>query len=86
MLNIWMAYQNNLELTSLEIENLQTARDNYEIAIERYKLGELAGIELREAQNSLLEAEERLLQARYNTKLCEISLMQISGQIMNYLE
>lgn len=83
--NIWMAYENNLRLTNLEKENLQTARENYGIAIERYKLGELSGIELREAQNSLLEAEERLLQAQYNTKLCEISLLQISGQIIGEL-
>ena len=86
LVNMWMAYQNNLELIALEEENLETAMENYEIAIERYKLGELAGIELREAQNSLLGAEERLLQAQFNTKLCEISLLQISGQIGSYLE
>ncbi len=84
--NIWMAYQNNMELTNLEQENLNNAKENYEIAIDRYKLGDLSGIELREAQNSLLEAEERLVQAQYNTKLCEISLMQISGQVTEYLK
>jgi outer membrane protein TolC len=84
--NMWMAYQNNIELTNLEKENLVVAHENYEIAMERYKLGDLSGLELREAQNSLLEAEERLLQAQYNTKLCEISLMQISGQIISYLK
>lgn len=84
--NMWMAYQNNLQLLSLEKENLGAARQNYEIAMERYKLGDLAGIEIREAQNNLLEAEERLLQAQYNTKLCEISLLQISGQITDYLK
>jgi len=84
--NMWMAYRNNLKLTGLENENLQAAKENYEIAIERYKLGELAGIELREAQNSLLGAEERLLQAQFDTKLCEISLLQISGQIGSYLK
>ena len=80
--NIWMAYENNMQLTTLERENLSNAVENYEIAIERYKLGDLSGIELREAQNSLLEAEERLVQAQYNTKLCEISLLQISGSAM----
>jgi outer membrane protein TolC len=84
--DMWMAYRNNLDLTNLEEENLETARDNYEIAMERYRLGELAGIELREAQNNLLGAEERLLQAQFNTKLCEISLLQISGQVLMYLE
>jgi outer membrane protein TolC len=78
--NMWMAYQNNMELTALEQENLDNAKLNYDIAIERYKLGDLSGIELREAQNSLLEAEERLVQAQYSTKLCEISLLQISGK------
>lgn len=55
------------------------------IAIDRYKLGELSGIELREAQNSLLEAEERLSVAEYSTKICEISLLQLSGQILTYI-
>jgi outer membrane protein TolC len=84
--NMWMAYRNNMELTNLEKENLVVAHENFEIAMERYKLGDLSGLELREAQNSLLEAEDRLLQAKYNTKLCEISLLQISGQIGSYLE
>ncbi len=83
--NIWMAYENNLQLTGLEKENLKAAKESYEIAIDRYKLGDLSGIELREVQTSLLAAEERLLQAQYNTKVCEISLLQISGQITNYL-
>ena len=85
MSNLWMAYQNNLELWNLEKENLVAAKENYEIAIERYKLGDLSGIELREAQNNLLEAEERISIAEYNTKLCEISLMQLSGQVLTYI-
>jgi outer membrane protein TolC len=84
--NLWMAYENNLDLWALEKENLIVAQENYAIAIERYKLGELSGIELREAQNSLLEAEERRSIAEYNIKLCEISLLQLSGQIISYLD
>ncbi len=79
--NIWKAYENNMELTLLEKENLQNAKVNYEIAIDRYKLGNLSGVELREAQNSLLDAEERLIEAQLNTKLSEISLLQLSGQL-----
>lgn len=84
--NMWMAYQNNIELTNLEIESLENATINYEIAMERYRIGDLSGLELREAQNSLLEAEQRLLTAQYNTKLYEISLMQISGNITTFLQ
>lgn len=85
MSNFWMAYQNNLDLWSLEKENVVAAQENYRIAIDRYKLGELSGIELREAQNSLLEAEERLSVAEYSTKICEITLLQLSGQILTYI-
>lgn len=84
--NMWMAYQNNIELTKLEVESLENAEINYEIAMERYRIGDLSGLELREAQNSLLEAEQRLLTAQYNTKLYEISLMQISGNITSFLK
>jgi len=84
--NMWQAYRNNLELLNLEKENVENARENYEIAIERYKLGDLAGILLREAQNSLLEAEERLVSAQFNIKLNEIALLQISGMITDYLK
>ena len=84
--DFWQAYCNNLLLLELQEQNLKTAQETMEIAQERYMLGNLSGIEMREAQKSLLDAEESLLQAQYDTKVCEISLMQISGRIMQYLE
>lgn len=84
--DFWQAYQNNLKLLQLERENLRTAEENHDIARERYFLGELSGIEMREAQKSLLDAEESLLKVEYDTKICEISLLQISGGILKYLE
>ena len=84
--NLWQAYQNNIEMLKLERENLIAAVENHEIASERYMLGNLSGIEMREAQKSLLDAEERILTAEYDTKMCEISLLQLSGKITKYLE
>lgn len=83
--NLWQAYRNNLKMLNLERQNLVAAKENHEIAMERYMLGDLAGIEMREAQKSLLDAEERILSAEYDTKLCEISLLQISGKVLKYL-
>lgn len=83
--DLWQAYRNNLRLLALERENLITAQENHYIASERYLLGNLPGIEMREAQQSLLDAEERILVAEYNTKVCEISLNLISGGIMSYI-
>lgn len=84
--NLWQAYRNNLEMLKLERQNLVAAKENYEIAMERYLLGNLSGIEMREAQKSLLDAEERILSAEYDTKLCEISLLQISGNVLSYMQ
>lgn len=83
---LWQAYQNNLSMLKLERENLTAAIENHEIASERYMLGNLSGIEMREAQKSLLDAEERILAAEYDTKICEISLLQLSGRIFDYLK
>ena len=84
--DLWQAYENNRMLLALEKENVIAARENYDIAHERYLLGDLSGIEMREAQKSLLDAEERILVAEYNTKVCEISLLQLSGGITVYLK
>jgi len=83
LLTIFYGYENNLRLLRLEEQNLEVARENLEIALERYKLGSLTGLELREVQKSLLDAEERLISVKYQAKIAEISLLQISGKIMD---
>ncbi len=85
LLTIYNAYTNNLRLLNLETQNLEVARENLDIAFERYRLGGLSGFELREVQKDLLEAEERLLSVQYQAKIAEISLLQISGRILDFL-
>jgi adhesin transport system outer membrane protein len=84
LITIYSAYRNNLKLINLEEQNFETATENLSIALERYKLGNLSGIDLREVQKSLLDAKERLLSIQYLAKLAEISLIQISGRVMDY--
>jgi len=86
LLAIYSGYANNLKLIRMEEQNLATADENLAIAMERYKLGSLSGLDLREVQKSLLDARERLLSVQYMAKLAEISLMQISGRIMSYFQ
>lgn len=86
LFTFWDAYRNNLALLALQQQNLEIAESNLEIALERYKLGNLSGFDMRQVQKSLLDAEERVLQVQYDAKLCEISLLQISGGIGYYLE
>lgn len=84
--SLYLSYTNNIELKEMEAQNLVIAKEYYETSIDKYKLGSLSGLELREAQVSLQDAEERLLLAIYNIKLCEISLKQVSGKISEYME
>lgn len=86
LISIYNAYSNYLRLVNLEQQNLQTAAENLEIAMERYKLGSLSGIDLREVQKSLLDARERLILVEYQAKLAEVSLMLISGNISDYYQ
>ncbi|MBS4013257.1 MAG: TolC family protein [Bacteroidetes bacterium] len=83
LITIYNAYTNNLRLLELETQNLEVARENLDIAFERYRLGALSGFELREVQKNLLEAEERMLSIQYQAKMAEISLLQISGKILD---
>jgi outer membrane protein, adhesin transport system len=84
LITIYSGYSNNLRLIKLEEQNLQTAAENLNIALERYKLGSLSGIDLREVQKSYLDAKERLLLIQSQAKLAEVSLQLISGKIMDY--
>jgi adhesin transport system outer membrane protein len=84
LITIYNAYRNNLRLIRLEEQNLETATENQSIAMERYRLGDLSGLDLREVQKSLLDARESLLSVQYQAKLAEISLRLISGHVMEY--
>jgi outer membrane protein TolC len=79
---LWKSYVNNQQLLGLAQENLQAAGEHHEAAQERFMLGALSGIEMRQAEQNLLDARERLLEAQFNTKVCEISLLNISGNVM----
>lgn len=76
-------YTNNIYLYDLESENLEVARENLDIAQERYEIGITTPLELREAQRNAIEAESRLLNAAYSTKIAEIELFRLSGRILN---
>lgn len=73
------AYQKYLRLVELEQENLTYARQTVDIALERFKLGTINSIELREAQRTLIAAESRLIQAQYQAKAAETELLRLMG-------
>ncbi|MFA6275849.1 MAG: TolC family protein [Pedobacter sp.] len=78
------AYQNYntyLELVKLERGNVDIARQNLDITLEKYRLGSIAPLELREAQRNALDANSRYLEIQYQAKLAEIALKELSGTL-----
>ena len=66
----------------LEEDNINLAKENITIALERYKQGVSTFLELRTAQISLEEGYNRLIAARYNLKLAETELLRLKGDIV----
>jgi outer membrane protein len=74
-------YQNNIIVANFETQSAEVARASLEIAMERYRLGSLSGLEFREYQNNYLNAINRRLTAIYQAKISEIGLRLLAGEL-----
>jgi outer membrane protein TolC len=74
-------YEYQKKALLLEEENISLAKENVFIALERFRQGVSTYLELREAQISLDSAYNRLIAARYNTKLAETELLRLKGTL-----
>jgi outer membrane protein len=83
--NTFRTYQLQRQELSLEETNIGLAKENVFIAYERYKQGVTTFIELREAQKSLEDAYNRLIAARYDTKVAETELLRLRGDLVRKL-
>lgn len=81
--NAWDAYQNAMYILSVQEKNLETNENNFSRTDERFKLGQTTSIEFRQAQINLLNAQLARSQAKYNAKLSELQILQVSGQLLN---
>ena len=79
-------YANRLKLLELEETNVKLAQENANIALERYKLGLLTAIELREAQRNQLLAENRLIDIKYEAKTAETELKRLSSNLLQEIK
>lgn len=83
---IYEQYSDALALIDLEVENLQYTEQTLDIALERFRLGTISSVELREAQLSLLNAENRLISAQIEAKTAETELLRLSGRLIRQTE
>lgn len=80
--NAFKDYELQKKTLALEEENILLAKENVYIALERLRLGLSTYLELRETQKSLELAYDRLIAARYNTKLAETELLRLKGDLI----
>jgi outer membrane protein TolC len=81
--NAWDDYMNKLEIYNIQDKNITTAQNNFDRTQEKFKIGQVNSIEFRQAQINLLNAELSRNQAKYDAKLAELTLLQISGELLN---
>ena len=78
----YVTYENSMNLIQLETENYTIAKQNIEIAFDRFKVGIATSYELREVQRNAVAAETRLIEAKFAAKSAEIELIRLSGNLM----
>ena len=79
--SLYQSYLSNLSLLELEKKNESIAKQNMEITLEKFKIGSVAPIEFRTAQENYGNAVIRLTTAELLTKQSEISLKELAGSL-----
>ena len=80
--NAYANYENAKKVLLIEEENILLAKENLYITLETFKRGATTFIELRTAQQSLADAYNRLINARYLARLAETELMRLNGSLL----
>lgn len=81
LLRIYNEYITNLQLVKFELDNRALALRNLEVAMEKYRIGAINDVDLRETQQKMMDAETRYLLSQFRSKIAETELLRISGQL-----
>src|SRR6185503_6504913 len=82
VINAYQSYEQQKKALALEEENILLARENLDIVFQTYRLSAATLLQLKEAQNSLADAYNRLIAARYNTKVAETELLKLKDELV----
>ena len=83
ILNALDIYENRLNIYAIQGQNVITNENNFERSKEQFQLGRITSIEFRQAQINLLNAQTNKNLAKYDAKLAELQLLQLTGQLLN---
>jgi outer membrane protein len=81
--NALAIYENRLKIFHIQEQNVLTNQNNFERSREQFQLGRITSIEFRQAQINLLNAQTNKNLTKYDAKLAELQLLQLTGQLLN---
>jgi outer membrane protein TolC len=82
VINAWESYQNALFVLEAEAKNLETNNINFRYTEDQYQIGQISSVEYRQAQLNLLNATRSYNQAKFDAKVLELNLLQLSGELI----
>ena len=62
---------------------MKTSAYNFDRTQAQYELGTITAVEYRQAQLNLRNAQNQWTTAKYQVKLAELQLLQLSGDLLN---
>ncbi|KAA3439198.1 TolC family protein [Rufibacter hautae] len=77
----YQTYLTNLSLVRLEDNNRRIARQNLDITLEKFRLGSITTVEVRDAQLNYVNATVRYSNAQFQAKIGEVALKEIAGTL-----
>lgn len=79
--SLFVTYLSGIDLTRITAQNVIVAKRNLDISMDKYKLGNITPLEIREAEKNYLDAQTKFFDAQYQSKIAEITLNQITNSI-----
>ena len=80
--NAFYTYQSTLMQLDLEQKSLESAAENFSRTENAFGLGQATNVQFRDAQLNLQRVRDRINDLRYTTKLNEIEILRLSGQLI----
>lgn len=82
LLDTWTQYGFAGQRVSLEEGNLAGARAQLQVALESWRIGVITAVQLRDVQQGVVAAENRLLTAQFEAKVAELQLKWLAGRLL----
>lgn len=82
LLDMWTRYGNALQRVALEEGNLSGTRTQMQVALESYRIGVTTAVQMRDVQQGVIAAENRLLTAQFEAQVAALQLKWMAGILL----